>query len=227
MQRVFTELADEIVANLDTWSLQERIIITIASVPGGGKSTLAARVVELVNEHTRSKGIGDVAATLSMDGFHYPRAALDRFLDPEEAHRRRGAPFTFDSQGLVKVIEMLKRVPLEKVTAPSFDHQLKDPVEDDIVILPSHRVVLLEGLYVQLHEGDWAAVSKYATERWWIEVDLEVAADRTARRHVTAGLASTYEMAMERVRGNDLVNGQYVIAHSLPPTCTIRSVAFA
>ena len=33
---------------------------------------------------------------------------------------------------------------------PSFDHRVGDPVDDDIVVEPEHRVVLIEGNYVLL-----------------------------------------------------------------------------
>ena len=33
---------------------------------------------------------------------------------------------------------------------PSFDHKIGDPVDDDIVVEPEHRVVLIEGNYVLL-----------------------------------------------------------------------------
>ena len=32
-----------------------------------------------------------------MDGYHYYRKELDTFPDAAEAHRRRGAPFTFNA----------------------------------------------------------------------------------------------------------------------------------
>ena len=39
-------------------------------------------------------------ANIKQDGFHYPKAALCTFDDPEFAFRRRGAPFTFDVDAL-------------------------------------------------------------------------------------------------------------------------------
>lgn len=35
-----------------------------------------------------------------------------------------------------------------EASLPSFDHAEGDPVEDDVIVLPSHTVVLLEGLYL-------------------------------------------------------------------------------
>jgi len=68
--------------------------------------------------------------------------------DPVEAHARRGAPFTFDPVSLKLLIERVK-APLgdeeKTIYAPSFDHAIKDPVEDDIKILSSQRVLIFEG----------------------------------------------------------------------------------
>lgn len=40
--------------------------------------------------------------------------------------------------------------PAGEALAPSFDHGVGDPVENDICVLPSHRVVLSEGNYLLL-----------------------------------------------------------------------------
>ena len=37
-----------------------------------------------------------------------------------------------------------------QASMPSFDHARGDPVEDDVVVLPTHSVVLIEGLYTLL-----------------------------------------------------------------------------
>jgi pantothenate kinase len=69
--------------------------------------------------------------------------------DPIEAHARRGAPFTFDPASLKKLVEALK-APITAdapaaIYAPSFDHAKKDPVENDIAILNTQRVLVFEG----------------------------------------------------------------------------------
>ncbi|CAL5369916.1 unnamed protein product [Camellia sinensis] len=52
--------------------------------------------------------------------------------DPEEAHARRGAPWTFDPELLLKCLKTLKNQ--GSVYAPSFDHGVGDPIEDDIFV---------------------------------------------------------------------------------------------
>lgn len=83
-----------------------------------------------------------------MDGFHYTRAQLDAMPDPAHAHARRGAEFTFDGEAFYELVKHLHE-PLTTTTttifAPSFDHAVKDPKENDIAVEPSHRIVVLEG----------------------------------------------------------------------------------
>jgi len=83
-----------------------------------------------------------------MDGFHLTRAQLDALPDPANAHARRGAEFTFDGEGFLKLVQRL-RPPLTSsssvVYAPSFDHAVKDPKEDDIMVDVSHRIIVFEG----------------------------------------------------------------------------------
>lgn len=38
-------------------------------------------------------------------GFHYTRAQLDEFPDPDEAHARRGAYWTFDGMAFVRKMQ--------------------------------------------------------------------------------------------------------------------------
>lgn len=83
-----------------------------------------------------------------MDGYHYTRAQLDAMPDPATAHARRGAEFTFDGEAFYHLVKRLKE-PLTRDTptiyAPSFDHAIKDPKENDIAVERTHRVVVLEG----------------------------------------------------------------------------------
>lgn len=95
---------------------------------GQGKTTLANAVVRHLNQMTQARYGVAVAQALSMDGFHLSRQSLDMFSDPGQAHRRRGAPSTFDVDGLHSLIVNLRQ-PVAgdsaPVLAPSFDHHVK------------------------------------------------------------------------------------------------------
>ena len=46
--------------------------------------------------------------SLQLAGFHFTRAHLNAMPDPEEAHARRGAPWTFDAQRFVAAIQQIR-----------------------------------------------------------------------------------------------------------------------
>lgn len=41
-------------------------------------------------------------------GYHYSREQLDKMEDPEEAHARRGAHWTYDAEAFIDAIQALK-----------------------------------------------------------------------------------------------------------------------
>lgn len=150
-----------------------------------------------------------------MDGYHLTRAQLSAMPDPDTAHARRGAAFTFDSAGFLDLLLAL-RAPIipdsSDITAPSFDHAAKDPVAAAISVPSSCRIVVLEGLYLALNEGDWARARECMDLVWFVEVDEATARRRLVKRHVAAGIAKDEEDAGQRADANDLPNGREIIA---------------
>lgn len=149
-----------------------------------------------------------------MDGYHLSRAQLDALPDPVTAHARRGAHFTFDGESFLTMVQKL-REPLcpetKTLFAPSFDHSIKDPVADDIPILPSVRIIIFEGNYLSLNKSPWKDAAELMDELWFVEVDFNVARNRLIHRHVKAGIAKDEEDAGKRADENDLVNGREII----------------
>ena len=97
------------------------------------------------------------------------------------------------------------------IYAPSFDHAVKDPVEDDIAISPSRRIIVLEGNYLSLNRGKWKEAAAMMDELWFVEVDWATAKRRLVGRHVKAGIARDEEEAARRVEENDFVNGREIV----------------
>ena len=75
-----------------------RRVVAVAGAPGSGKSAFAERLCDRLE--------GRIAAqVLAMDGFHYNDAVLET-----RGHRpRKGAPHTFDVDGLAAAIARLRR----------------------------------------------------------------------------------------------------------------------
>ena len=80
-----------------------------------------------------------------MDGYHIYRKDLT-----EEGILKRGAPFTFNNLKLKEDLEKLKLY--QEGSFPSFEHHIKDPVENSIMITKYDRIIVVEGLYLYLKE---------------------------------------------------------------------------
>lgn len=115
------------------------------------------------------------------------------------------------------------RIASSVIYAPSFDHAAKDPVPHAIHVSPTHRIVVFEGNYLALDRAPWRDAARLMDELWFVNVDKEVARRRLIKRHVRSGIATNEEEADKRVRENDLVNGDEIIANKLPVTENIKS----
>lgn len=126
--------------------------------------------------------------------------------DPKLAHDRRGAHWTFNGASYVNFVRSLREditATTPVITAPSFDHALKDPAPDAVAIHPHHRIVIIEGLYTFLSTDPWVEAGKLLDERWFIQVDMSKAQNRLVKRHVITGVAKDMEEALWRAREND------------------------
>ncbi|KAI5467226.1 P-loop containing nucleoside triphosphate hydrolase protein [Mariannaea sp. PMI_226] len=200
------------------------LVIGISGIPGSGKTTLSQVITTRLNERAQSLSHASSSFSSSslpatfvpMDGFHLTRAALSAMPDPAVAHARRGAAFTFDAPRFLVLVQALRVSPAaEPVLAPSFDHAIKDPKDDDIAVLPSHRIVVLEGNYLALDRDVWRDAAALLDELWFVEVDRDVARQRLRERHVRAGIVRNIEEGDRRAIENDLPNGDDIIQHQL------------
>lgn len=188
-----------------------RILVGLAGVPGGGKSTFAA-VLEKASRPLMSP---DQLKVVGMDGWHLPNAVLDaRTTTDAEGHavslrHRKGSPATFDVNGLV---DALTRIAQEEKTVhlPAYDRTLHEPVPDAISIPPATRIVLVEGNYLLLHEPPWDQVAGLWDRRLFLDCDPAVARDRIIARHERGGLSPAE--ATRKFGTNDQPNTQTVLA---------------
>jgi len=107
--------------------------------------------------------------------------------DPQHAHDRRGAEFTFDGDAFLRLVRKVREPsPKNNIYAPSFDHAIKDPVANDICIAVSDRVIVFEGNYLSLDKQPWKEAAELMDELWFVEVDFEVAGKRLVGRYVAS-----------------------------------------
>ncbi|KAL0945615.1 hypothetical protein HGRIS_014770 [Hohenbuehelia grisea] len=231
------ELAQFLIKRLQSTPSSSRLVIGLCGIPASGKSTLAVSIVNWTNKllHTAQNVDSgadrivdeDAAILVGLDGWHLTRAQLDALPEPQLAHDRRGAHWTFDGPAYVDFLRSL-RAPLTTrtppIVAPSFDHAVKDPTPASVSILPHHRIIVIEGLYTFLNIEPWADGAALLDERWYLSVDPVVAQERLVKRHVQSGVARDMAEAVWRATENDMPNGKFITENMLQPTRIIESI---
>jgi pantothenate kinase len=172
-------------------------VFGIAGPPGGGKSTLAEMVVA---------GLGDRAALVPMDGFHLAQPELVRLGRRD----RMGAPDTFDAAGYVALLARLRSQDDEIVYAPAFRREIEEPIAGALAIPRSVPLIVTEGNYLLLADGDWARVRPLLDEAWYVEMDEDTRLDWLIQRHIAFGKAP--EAARAWVMRSDQANAAVVAA---------------
>jgi len=78
----------------------------------------------------------------------------------------------------VKLVVRLKEEPITLayehetwIGAPSFDHEVQDPIADDIEISSRNKLVIIEGNYTLFDEAPWNQVGQIVDERC-VPIDL-------------------------------------------------------
>ncbi|XP_074563735.1 putative uridine kinase C227.14 isoform X1 [Curcuma longa] len=231
IEKVYESLAERLGSSLGkVQGLNSKYIVGLAGPPGAGKTTLASEVACRLNK-LWSKSVveigeeaspHEVVVVLPMDGFHLYRSQLDAMDNPKEAHARRGAPWTFNPELLLKCLHALRKE--GQTYAPSFDHGVGDPIEDDVFIRPEHKIVIVEGNYLFLEEGMWQDICSIFDEKWFIDIDIDVSMKRVLKRHISTGKEP--DVAKWRIEYNDRPNAELIMRSKKNADLVIRSVDF-
>jgi pantothenate kinase len=174
-----------------------RAILGVAGPPGGGKSTLAASI---------AAAVGEDAVLVPMDGFHYAQAELVRLGRRD----RMGAPDTFDARGYVALLQRLRAGEDATVYAPAFRREIEEPIAGAIAVPPGVPLVVTEGNYLLLDDGDWSAVRPLLDEAWYVDMDADTRLRWLIQRHVEFGKSP--EAARAWVLRSDEANAAVVAA---------------
>ncbi|KAJ5598950.1 hypothetical protein N7450_000017 [Penicillium hetheringtonii] len=195
-----------------------RILIGVSGIPGSGKTTLVAAVTERVNHLRNTEVHFAVWFAFQWMTITYPNLSWPLCQTQQPPIHRRGAAFTFDVKEFYRFVQRL-REPLASSSstfyAPGFDHAIKDPIMDDIAILPESRVVIFEGLYLSLNRELWSSAAALMDDSCFIEVDREIARERLAKRHVISGIVSDDAAAEQRTSSTDFLNADDIIKNRL------------
>lgn len=166
------ELVGEVSALLE--AAPGRLVVGLTGAPGAGKSTLAQALVESIGG----------ASYLPMDGFHLSNAALDRLGRRD----RKGAVDTFDAAGYVAALRrVVNDYARHEVYVPAFDRRLDEPVAAGHVVPADSRLVVTEGNYLGLPQGDWADVRPLLDRLYYVDCPQPQRRLRLVQRHILGG----------------------------------------
>lgn len=172
-----------------------RFLVALAGPPASGKTTLAARLADL---------LGKGARVVPMDGFHFDDAVLNA-----RGHRaRKGAPHTFDVAGFHHCLARVRDG--EEVAIPVFDRSLELARAGADVVTPQDRIILVEGNYLLLNHADWHDLHALFDFRILITASEDLLTRRLVARWQHYGRTD----AAEWIKSNDLPNALTVIRDS-------------
>jgi len=182
-----------------------RMIVALAGPPGAGKSTLSGALVAQV----------PAARVVPMDGFHYD----DTVLNARGLRSRKGAPETFDVEGLLVLMSRLRAG--GDVAIPIFDRSLELSRAAADVVTDTDRVLIVEGNWLLLEEGRWAALAPFFDLTIWLDVPEATLVCRLMERWADHG--KTPQEARAWINGNDLPNIRRAITRSRPAEVTVTA----
>lgn len=143
---------------------------------------------------------------VSMDGFHLPRSQLS---GPDLI--KRGQQHTFDAKRFITTIDELRSGD-NVVYCPSFDHSIKDPIQNAIHVTLDQKIVIIEGLYIFMQDWCLQGLNPYWFNlRILVHSKLTTVQERLIKRHVSSGLCINEMEAELRCKMNDLLNARRVL----------------
>lgn len=197
---------DTFLAALPAPAPGRRMFVAVAGAPGSGKSTLAAKLVTRLNDRK-----SDLAALLPMDGFHFDDMLLTRL----GRRARKGAPDTFDVDGLRHMLLRLRARDEDAVAVPVFDRQIEVARAGARLIPAETAIIVVEGNYLLLDRPPWSALAPLFDITVRLDVRREVLQKRLDKRWRALGLSA--DEIRRKLADIDLPNGDLVAAASIEP----------
>ncbi|MBB4093606.1 nucleoside/nucleotide kinase family protein [Ochrobactrum pecoris] len=204
-------LPSEILARLA--ETDGRLIVAIAGPPGAGKSTLSDYLRQAIN-----KGDEVPSIVVPMDGFHLD----DGILDQRGLLSRKGSPPTFDCAGFAVLLQRLQQAE-DEVFIPVFDRSLELSRAAASVVVPEHRVLLVEGNYLLLDQEPWSRLVPFFDMTIYLDVPFPELERRLIDRWLGFGFDA--ETARNRARSNDIPNAELVVSQSRKADFVVKADA--
>jgi pantothenate kinase len=176
---------------------RDRFVVAIAGPPAAGKSTLSARLAELLPAGS--------AIVVPMDGFHFD----DAVLEARGMRSRKGAPETFDYHGFEALLKRIRANETD-IAIPIFDRTMELSRAAASIIGRDTRFILVEGNYLLLDEAPWSRLQPLFDFSIYVDVPRHELDRRLVRRWDEHG--KTREQARAWIDGNDMPNIDRVLA---------------
>ncbi|TGQ38564.1 nucleoside triphosphate hydrolase [Mesorhizobium sp. M00.F.Ca.ET.216.01.1.1] len=182
----------------------QRVIVAIAGPPGAGKSTLSAKLHDLLPE----------AEVVPMDGFHYD----DIVLDQRGLRSRKGAPETFDFAGFETLLKRI-RAGEPDIAIPVFDRSMELSRAAAAIVAADTKFILVEGNYLLLDEEPWSRLAPLFDFTIFVDVPRAELERRLLERWHGHGRSD--EDARAWIASNDMPNIDRVLARRRPADLVI------
>jgi pantothenate kinase len=153
-----------------------------------------------------------------MDGFHLPNETLDNL----GLRSLKGIPDTFDAEGFVRLLEGIRKVPRQALSAPAFDRSVDGSIAGAVKIGTDVKVIVTEGNYLLYDEGKWSHIAELLDDSWFLDASLETIRPRLIARHVEGG--RLLDEAIAKVESTDLPNARLIEKTRIRARAIVRAV---
>lgn len=191
---------------------KRRVLIAVAGAPGSGKSSLAERAVELIND-----GQAASAAIFPMDGYHYD----DGVLEVMGRLAFKGAIDTFDAHGFRHMLLRLKANADDATAIPVFDRSIEIARAGGRLIAQSTDIIICEGNYLLASQAPWDQLKPIFD--FTVFVDVEEGELRRRLQERWRGFGLKQADITRKVEENDLPNGMAIIANAANPDLRLEN----
>jgi Panthothenate kinase len=122
----------------------------------------------------------------------------------------KGAPETFDLDGLTRAVERVAAG--EQIGWPVYDRMLHNPVEDAVLV--DGEIVILEGNYLLLDMDGWRDMASFADYTVSVRAEEEMLRERLIDRRMKTGVSR--EESIRFVDFSDMPNVRLCLNCTLP-----------
>lgn len=191
---------------------QARTLISIAGIPGSGKTTLVHKLVDILNALEP-----DIAAAVSLDAYHLINVQLDAL----NLRRVKGSPPSYDVLSYLHLLKQLRTHANRNVFYPVYDRNIHSPLwQASQVIKPATKIIFTEGQFLLLNESPWDEIANLTDESWYLKVDPDKVRNDLIARHVRGG--RSLQNAIAYVKRNDDANRDLLLHGMRRPDRIIR-----